>query len=108
MAKGGRGQRARKTKREAAGKTKERTRERGRAKELRKRDGERREGEWGEETGKRRKEVDAKGGKRKEMRSREDQRGAYGNVGGKESKTEKQLEKSKIGEKDEIRIGSKD
>lgn len=39
----------RKTKREAAGKTKERTEERGRAKELRKRDGESREGEWGED-----------------------------------------------------------
>lgn len=51
MAKGGRGQRARKTKREAAGKTKERMVERGRAKELRKRDGESREGEWGEDEG---------------------------------------------------------
>lgn len=51
MAKGGRGQRARKTKREAAGKTKERTRERGRVKELRKRDGESREGEWDEDWG---------------------------------------------------------
>jgi len=43
VAKGRRGQRARKTKREMAGKTKERTEERGRAKELRKRDGESRE-----------------------------------------------------------------
>lgn len=51
MAKGRRGQRARKTKREAAGKTKERMVERGRAKELRKRDGESREGEWGEDEG---------------------------------------------------------
>lgn len=68
-----------------AGKTKERMVERGRAKELRKRDGESREGEWGEDEGVKkgggceRKKEEGDAGEIEEMHTE--------NVGGKESKT---------------------
>lgn len=94
VAKGKRGQRARKTKREAAGKTKERTEERGRTKELRKRDGESREGEWGKDEGseERRWMWKEKRGRRREAGEIEEVNTE--NVGGKESETEKSIGES--------------
>lgn len=103
VAKGGRGQRARKTKRVAAGKTKERAGERGRAKELRKRDGESREVEWGKDWG-----SEERRWMRKEERGNRREAGEIEevhtrNVGGKESETGRTIEENWNGKKNEIK-----